>query len=371
MVGGGFMGKAHAIAYAAMPMYFWPAPAIPVRATLVEATNERAADAAQQLGFAHWSSDWRSVIDDPQIDVVDIVTPNDLHEEMVIAAAQAGKHIICEKPLSLNASSARRMLEAAEAAGITHATAFNFRRIPAVVFARQLIDEGAIGDVLDFRGTYLQDWSADPTFPATWRFDKSRAGSGAIGDIGSHVIDFARYLVGEVRQVHAVSSTYIPERPDPESPAGALLRVDVDDWASIQLEFETGQRGSIEVSRLAHGRNNLLGFEVHGTRGTLVFDYEHRDQLKVALADDGARMSGFRTINTGPAHPYGHALWPGPALGNGYAESKIIECFEFFTALTEGRPADPSFVDGYRTAAIVDAIIASTEARAWVEVDSS
>jgi predicted dehydrogenase len=237
-----------------------------------------------------------------------------------------------------------------------------------VVFAKQLIDEGAIGTVLDFRGTYLQDWPASPEFPATWRFQRERAGSGSIGDIGSHVIDFARYLVGEIARVSAVEATYIAERPDPADPGGPPRRVDVDDWASVQLEFDSGVLGSLEVSRVAHGRNNLLGFEIHGTRGSLVFDYEHRDQLKVATADDGDRFNGFRTINTGPAHPYGEALWPGPALGNGYAESKIIECYEFFRAIADGRPADPSFVDGYRAACVVEAIVSSARSRSWTEV---
>lgn len=362
------MGKAHALAYAAMPMFFWPAPAIPVRSLLVEADPDAARDAAARYGFERSTADWRAAVADPEIDVVDIVTPNDLHAEMVEAAAAAGKHIICEKPLALDARDARRMLDAVEAAGVRHATAFNYRRIPAVVFARQLIDEGAIGEVLDFRGTYLQDWPASPEFPATWRFDRRRAGSGAIGDIGSHVLDFARYLVGEISRVSAVDANYIGERPDPADPAAPPRRVDVDDWASVQLEFENGRHGSLEVSRLAHGRNNLLGFEVHGTRGSLVFDYEHRDQLKVALAEDGDRFNGFRTINTGPAHPYGDALWPGPALGNGYAESKILECYEFFRAIVEGRPSDASFVDGHRTACIVDAVIESARQRAWVEV---
>lgn len=361
------MGKAHAIAYAAMPMFFWPPPAIPERHLLVDVDAATAEDSAARLGFTHYSDDWRRAVDDPDIDVIDVVTPNHLHADVVLAALAAGKHVICEKPLARDLADARAMRDAAVRAGTTHATAFNFRRVPAIVFAKQLIADGVIGEVLDFRGTYLQDWSASPEFPATWRFQRDQAGSGAIGDIGSHVIDFARYLVGEIRSVSAVDRTYISERPDPRD-ASASRVVDVDDWSSVQLEFEGGQFGSIEVSRLAHGRNNLLGFEIHGTRGTVAFDYERRDQLKLAVAEDDERYGGFRVINTGPAHPYGQALWPGPALGNGYAETKIIECYEFFRAVAEGRPADPSFEDGYRTACIVEAVLSSAQTRAWTEV---
>lgn len=376
MLGGGFMGKAHALAYAAMPMFFWPPPAMPVRKIVVDVTDEAAADAAQRFGFESWSSDWESVVASDEIDIVDIVTPNNLHAPMAIAAAEAGKHIICEKPLARTSDEAKEMLDAVTKAGVVHMVAFNYRRTPAVALARKLIDEGAIGEILNFRGTYLQDWSADPDSPLSWRFQKAIAGSGALGDIGTHVIDMARYLVGEIVQVQAITRNYIPDRPRQEGGVdklGAAERqadaprgpVDVDDEFLSLIRFEQGAVGSIEATRNAHGRNNFLTFEIHGRKGSIFFDYEHRDALKVAFSDDPADRKGFRTIYTGPQHPYGDGLWPIPALGIGYGETKIIECFDFLTAVVDEALPSPNFNDGYRIARICDAILRSAETESW------
>ncbi len=379
MIGGGFMGKAHAQAYAAMPMYFWPAPAIPRRKVLVDVNPELAAEGAARLGFDEGSSDWRSVVTRADIDVVDIVTPNDSHAEIAIAALKAGKHVICEKPLARTAAEARTMADAARAAGVIHMVAFNYRRTPAVALARKYIDEGRIGKILNFRGTYLQDWSADPNGPLSWRFQKKIAGSGAVGDIGTHVVDFARYLVGEISAVNAVVSTYVKERPlqqsgfdklgaSDKSGAGPKGEVDVDDEMIALLKFQNGAVGSIEATRNAYGRNNFLTFEIHGTKGSISFNYERMDELQVMFADDPADARGFRTVYTGPSHPYGQGLWPIPALGIGYGETKIIECFDFFSAIASGKQPSPNFEDGYRVSAIADAILESGQSERWVTV---
>ncbi len=379
MIGGGFMGKAHALAYAAMPMFFWPAAAIPVRHTVADVSDELANDAANRLGFAHGVSDWRRVIDNPDIHIVDIVTPNDSHPQIAIAAAQAGKHVICEKPLARTVAEARQMLDAVEAAGVIHMVAFNYRHTPAVALARKFIEEGRIGTILNFRGTYLQDWSADPNGPLSWRFQKKIAGSGAVGDIATHVIDMARYLVGEIAAVNAVTRTYIKERPVQNSGIdrlGAAQRltgvpkaaVDVDDEVMTLIRFQDGAVGSVEATRNAYGRNNYLTFEIHGTGGSLHFNYERRDELQVMFADDPADARGFRTIYTGPAHPHGDGLWPIPALGIGYGETKIIECHLFMQAIASGRQPSPNFRDGYRTELVAEAILHSGETGAWVEI---
>ena len=379
LIGAGFMGKAHSLAYAAMPMFFWPAPAMPVRKTVVEVNEDLARDAAARFGFENSSSDWRKVIEDPSIDVVDIATPNNSHPEIAIAAAKAGKHIICEKPLARTAAESLAMLEAVRGTNLVHMVAFNYRRTPAVALAKKLIGEGAIGQVLNFRGTYLQDWSADPNSPLSWRFQKEIAGSGALGDIGTHVIDIARYLVGEISGVNAVLQTYIKDRPvqqggqDKLGAAGKLeglprKAVDVDDEVSTLLRFENGAVGSLEATRNAHGRNNFLTFEVHGTKGSILFNYERRDELEFFDANDPADRRGFRTIYTGPAHPYGGGLWPIPALGIGYGETKIIECFDFFKAIAEGSSVSPNFEDGYQIAVICEAIEQSNELGGWVNV---
>lgn len=378
LIGGGFMGKAHSLAYAAMPMYFWPAPARPVRKTVVDVTEELASTAADRYGWEGFATSWREVVDDPEIDVIDIATPNHLHAEIAIAAAEAGKHIICEKPLAPTAVDAKRMLDAVENAGVVNAVAFNYRRTPAVALAKKYIDEGAIGTVLNFRGTYLQDWSADPDSPLSWRFQRKIAGSGAVGDIGSHVVDLARYLVGEIGEVSSIVSTFITDRPLQSSgfdslggatasggPRGA---VDVDDEAITLVKFRDGAVGSIEATRNAWGRNNFITFEIHGTEGTILFDYEQRDQLQVAFKNDPADRRGFRTVFTGPNTPYGQALWPIPALGIGYGETKIIEAYEFMKAVAEGGSVRPDFADGYQTALVDEAILESGRTGAWVSV---
>ena len=379
LIGAGFMGKAHSLAYVAMPMFFWPAPAIPVRKTIVDVSDSIAAEAAQRFGFEKSTSDWRSVVEDPEIDIIDIATPNHLHAEIAIAAAAAGKHIISEKPLARNGDEAKTMYDAVKNAGIVHMVAFNYRRTPAVALAKKYINEGAIGDILNFRGTYLQDWSADPDGPLSWRFQKSIAGSGSLGDIGTHVVDMARFLCGEITQVNTQLKTWVKTRPlqaggvdklgastkDSTAPRG---EVDVDDEVLSLLEFQNGAIGSLEATRNAHGRNNFLTFEIHGTLGSIYFNYERRDELQVAFASDQADRKGFRTVYTGPAHPYGEGLWPIPALGIGYGETKIIETYDFVKAIMEGGEVSPNFKDGYQINLIADAMAASSQSRSWTSV---
>jgi len=378
MIGGGFMGKAHSLAYAGMPMFFWPAPAVPFRKTVVDINDELAREAAARYGFESWASDWRKVVEDPSIDIVDIVTPNHTHAEIAIAAAKAGKHIISEKPLARTTEEAKRMLDAASEAGVKHMVAFNYRRTPAVSLAKKYIEEGAIGRILNFRGTYLQDWSADPNAPLSWRFRKEVAGSGALGDIGTHVIDLARYLVGEITEVMGIANTWIPERPVSSGPVDKLgtvkssgdvkkAAVDVDDEINTLLRFENGAVGSLEATRNAWGRNNFLTFEIHGDKGSLYFNYERRDELQVCFSDDPDDRRGFRTIYTGPAHPNGAALWPIPALGIGYGETKIIEAHDFISAIVQDTEVSPNFYDGYRIHVICDAILESASSGQWVK----
>jgi predicted dehydrogenase len=379
LVGAGFMGKAHSLAYAAMPMFFWPPPALLVRKAIADITEEAAAEAARRFGFETSTGDWRKLVEDPSIDIVDIATPNNMHCEIAVAAATAGKHIFCEKPLARTSGEARKMLDAVQKAHITHMVAFNYRRTPAIALAKKFIDEGAIGQILNFRGTYLQDWSADPNAPLSWRFQREIAGSGALGDIGTHVLDLARYLAGEIQAVNGTLKTYIPERPiqqggvDKLAAAEKLIgtpmaKVDVDDEVMTLLRFTNGAVGSLEATRNAYGRNNFLTVEAHGTEGSIHFNYERRDELQVFFNADPPDRRGFRTIYTGPAHPYGDGLWPIPALGIGYGETKIVECFDFVGAVVEGRQPSPNFEDGYRIALICDAIAASSERGGWVDL---
>lgn len=379
MIGGGFMGKAHAMAYASMPMFFWPAPAIPHRKVVVDVSDGAAEAARQRFGFDEASSDWRAVVARPDIDVVDICTPNNVHAEIAIAAAKAGKHIICEKPLARTVEEARAMAEAVKQAGVIHMVAFNYRRTPAVALARRYIEEGRIGRILNFRGTYLQDWSADENGPLSWRFQKKIAGSGTVGDIATHVVDLAQYLAGPIAAVNALTRTYIKTRPlqqggvdklgaSEKSAGGERGEVDVDDEVVSMLKFESGAIGSLEATRNAWGRNNFITLEIHGTKGSIVFNYERRDELQVMFADDPADARGFRTVYTGPAHPYGAGLWPIPGLGIGYSETKIVECHDFFSAIATGKQPSPNFQDGLACELVADALLRSGETGLWEAV---
>lgn len=378
MIGGGFMGKAHSLAYSAMPMYFWPAPAMPVKKVIVDINEDLASTAAKRYGWENYSTSWEEVIADPNIDAIDIATPNHLHADIAVAAAKAGKHIICEKPLAHTLDEAKRMVTAAEESGVVTAVAFSYRRTPAIVLAKKYIEEGAIGEVINFRGAYLQDWSADPNSPLSWRFQKNIAGSGAIGDIGSHVVDLARYLVGEISEVSSLVSTFVKTRPLQSSGFDSLGaatggdgprgEVDVDDEAISMIRFENGAVGTLEATRNAWGRNNFIYLEIHGTEGSIVFDYENRDQLQVMFRSDAADRRGFRTVFTGPNTPYGEALWPIPALGIGYGETKIIEAYEFIKAIADNGVVRPDFADGYQAALVDEAIVESGASGQWVKV---
>ncbi len=379
MIGGGFMGKAHAMAYAVMPMFFWPAPAIPHRKVVVDLTDSAAQDARDSFGFDEASSNWKDTVNRSDIDIVDICTPNNAHAEIAIEALRAGKHVICEKPLASTLEESVAMVEAAEASGTTTMVAFNYRRTPAVALAKKFIEEGKIGDVINFRGTYLQDWSADPNGPLSWRFQKSIAGSGAVGDIGTHVVDMAHYLVGPIETVQAITPTYVKTRPMQQGSVDKLgasdkssdaerAEVDVDDEVMSMVRFKSGAIGSIEATRNAWGRNNFLTLEIHGTKGSILFNYERRDELQVMFADDPTEARGFRTIYTGPAHPYGEGLWPIPALGIGYGETKIIECYDFFKAVVEGTQPSPNFQEALLTEKVADALLRSGKTGEWESI---
>ena len=379
LIGGGFMGKAHSLAYSAVPMFFWPSEVMPVKHTIAEFTDKMAQDAAARFGFDNSTSDWKSIIENPEIDLVDIATPNNSHAEIAIAALAAGKHVICEKPLARTVEEAAAMYEAARKSNSVNMVAFNYRRTPAVALAKKYIEDGSIGRIINFRATYLQDWSADPDSPLSWRFQKSVAGSGAVGDILTHVLDLARYLAGEVTGVSAMTNHIITERPLQQSGSDSLGNskggsdapkgaVDVEDEVLSLLKFANGAIGSVEATRNAWGRNNFITLEIHGTEGSIAFNYENRDELQVCFKSDEGDRRGFRTVYTGPNHPNGNALWPIPALGIGYGETKIIEAHDLFTAIAGGEPVRPDFGDGYQVALIDDAILRSAESGQWVQV---
>jgi predicted dehydrogenase len=369
LIGAGFMGKAHSAAYATMQMHVWPAPAQPKLTCLADENLEAARIGAERFGFASFTSDWRALIARPDVDIVDICTPPNSHLEIALEAIRAGKHVLVEKPLAMNSEEARRMWQAAERAGVKNLVGFSYRRTPAVLYARQLIDEGAIGRIYSFRGHYLQDWCVDPEAPRTWRHVARIAGSGTLGDIGSHIIDIARMMTGDIDSVVSLVRRWVDERPETSTPGANKVPVDVDDEAMFLLKFREGSIGRIEASRFSHGRNNYLGFEINGEKGSITFNYEDMTKLGVFLAEGPIERRGLRVISTGPAHPYGQHLWPIPGLGIGFTETKIIEVCDLFDAIISDRRVRPDFEDGYRVSQIVDAVESSGKLNNWVELD--
>lgn len=382
LVGAGFMGKAHVVAYSNMPKFFWPAPAIPVLKTVCDIVPEIAEDAKNRFGFQQCCTDWHDIINDPDIDVVSVCTPNNAHAEIAIAALKAGKHVLCEKPIAAKTEDARAMAEAAEEAkqkGIISMCAYQYRRVPAIVLAKKFIEEGSIGKILNVRGTYLQSWSADPSSPLSWRFKKETAGLGTLGDIGTHVIDIAQYLAGEMESVTAMMNTYITERPVQEGgvdllgtvklgPDAKKDKVDVDDEVSFLCKFKDGAVGSIESTRNAWGRNNFITLEVHGTEGSLYFNYERLNELQVCFANDPDDRRGFKTIYTGPAHFYGEVTWNIPGMNIGYGELKTIEMYEFIKAVAEGKQPSTCFAVGYQLDQVCEAVVKSAKSGNWERI---
>ena len=383
VVGAGFMGKAHCVALSNMPKLFTDAPYVPVFKTVCDIVPEIAEDFKERFSFEKACTDYMDIINDPEIDIVCVCTPNDSHAEISIAALKAGKHVICEKPIATKTEDAKAMAEAAEEAakkGIVSMCGYQYRRVPAIDEAKKIIESGRLGEITNVRAQYLQSWSADPRSPLSWRFVKETAGAGTLGDIFTHALDIAQYLAGNVTDVVSMVKTYINERPVQEGGVDLLGTVklgddakkqvvDVDDEVSILCNFDSGAIGSVEATRMAWGRNNYLTVEVHGTKGSLTWNYERLNELEVCYGmedNDGER--GFRKIYTGPANPHGDVTWNIPGMNIGYGELKAIEAYEFAKAVEGGYQPTTSFTVGYQLDRVCEAVLESNEKKAWVEV---
>jgi predicted dehydrogenase len=356
MLGYAFMGKAHAHAYRTIGHMSWPPPLRPRLVSVAGRDEAAVREAAERYGFEEFATDWRDVVADPRVQLFDNAGPNGLHAEPTIAAAEAGKHVLCEKPLGRDAAEALEIWRRVEAAGVRHMCGFNYRFVPALRLARQLIEAGELGEVLHFRARYLQDWIADPAFPMVWRLDREAAGSGALGDLGAHIVDLARYLAGEPVGVTGVLRTFVRER------TGGT--VDVDDAFEATLELDGGAVGTLEASRLCPGRRNALTLEVNGSRGSLAFDLERINELRLFSTGDAAGAQGFRTILvTDAEHPFAGQWWP-PGHVLGWEHTFVHEIGHLLSAIAgegEVAPHGATFEDGYRAAAVCDAIALASE----------
>jgi predicted dehydrogenase len=344
MLGYAFMGKAHANAYRTVAYMAWP-PSLRPRLVAIAGRDEGAVtEAAERYGFERAVTDWHELVSDPAVQLFDNSGPNNLHAEPTVAAAEAGKHVFCEKPLARTAAESYELWQRVEATGVKHMTAFNYRFVPAVRLARELIESGELGEIHHFRGRYLQDWGS--TTDEAWRFRKEEAGSGALGDLGAHVFDLARYLVGEITAVAGSLRTFMPGR-------------DVDDAFEAVAEFENGAVGTIEATRFAAGRKNHFVWEINGSRGSLAFDLERLNELAVS---EGAR--GFRTLLvTESDHPFLRWWWP-PGHMIGWEHTFVHEAAHLLDAIGNDRSVGPhgaTFEDGYRAAEVCDAIVRSAE----------
>ncbi len=364
IIGSNFMGKAHSNAWSQAARFF----DLPLRPVLQVACARHEASLrafADNWGWRHTETDWRKVIDRDDVDVVDVALPQHLHHEVAIAAAKAGKHIFCEKPMAMNTEEARAMVAAAEEAKVVHYVNHNYRRTPAVRLARQLIDEGRIGRLFHWRGAYQQDWIVDPEFPLTWHLRKETAGSGPHGDLNSHSVDLAHYLVGDIRTVSCLTANFIKERPLPGEGAatfsagtgGAAARgeVTVEDASLMMVEFASGAIGSFEATRFATGRKNRNTFEIYGSEGALAFDLERMNELQFHSRRDPEHAQGFRTIlATESCHPYIKHWWP-PGHIIGYEHEFTHAAADFINAVAGGTPVEPDFRDGLKCIRVLEA----------------
>ncbi|WP_168121109.1 Gfo/Idh/MocA family oxidoreductase [Paenibacillus sp. HB172176] len=377
MVGYKFMGKAHSTAYRALPMFFPNARALPEMKVICGRDPQGVEQAKAQFGWDTAVTDWRELVQRDDIDMVDINAPSDAHKEITIAAAEAGKHLFCEKPLALTLSDSREMLQAAEKAGVKHMVGFNYRFAPAVQLAKKLIGEGRLGQIYHFRGVFLQDWILEPSFPLVWRLQKEIAGSGSHGDLGAHVIDMARFLVGEFEEVIGMNETFVKQRPIAAAMTGLSAKggrssemgeVTVDDATVFMTRFASGALGSIEATRFAAGHRCTNAFEINGSKGSIKFDFERMNELQVYFTDDAEDVQGFRRVlATDPAHAYMDAWWPaGHTIG--YEHTFTHEMLEFMNAIGENRQPVPNFVDGVKCQEVLEAVDLSIAERRWVKL---
>src|SRR5579863_2248807 len=375
LLGYKFMGRAHSNAYRQVSRFF-PGKLTPRMKVIVGRDRAAAEAAARQLGWEEVETDWRKAVERKDIDVVDVSTPGNLHHDMVIAAARAGKHVICEKPLANTLAEAKDMLRAVEKAGVKHMVMHNYRKAPAVAFAKKLVEDGRLGDVYHYHGAYLQDWIIDPQFPLVWRLQKNLAGAGALGDIGSHAIDLAQYLNSDIRAVTSHLTTFIKRRPLAADGAGSWGakgksrrgRVTVDDDANFLARFTNGSAGVFESSRFCGGRRNYNTFQIYGSKGSLAFNIERLNELEFYDRTDAQAEQGFKTIMvTEGVHPYVGAWWP-PGHIIGYEHTFVHAIHDFLVALENDTLPEPNFRDGVKDQSILDAVERSAKSGRWERV---
>jgi len=367
LIGYKFMGKAHSNAWRQVP-HFFNLPAGVRMKTICGRNRTAVKKAAAKLDWENTETDWRCIIADPRIDIVDICTPNESHCEIAVAAAKAGKAILCEKPLARNVDEAEKMAQAVKKARVVNMICHNYRRVPAIALAKQMIERGEIGDrIFHFHARYAQDWIVDPNFPLVWRLQSDPAGSGALGDIFSHIVDLARYLVGEFREICGAMETFVKQRPL-EKNRRVKGKVGVDDAVTMIGRFKNGALASLEATRFAPGRKNSITLEINGSAGSLFFDLEEMNRLRFYNAADPQDRQGFRDILvTEPTHPYIANWWP-PGHVIGYEHTLVHTIADLAKAVAAGKSVQPSFTDGLHNQYVLDAVKESVRINKWIRL---
>lgn len=365
LVGTRFMGKAHSNAWMKVP-FFFDSPLVPVLHTACSRSDSQRATFVDQYHWRKGEAAWENMIESKEIDLVDICTPNDLHMPIALAAANAGKHILCEKPMARNAAEAEEMYQAVKKTGVVHMMIFNYRFVPALALAKEFIRKGKIGDVRHFNAVYYQDWLTDPEFPITWRHDAAVSGSGAHGDMNAHIVDLARFLVGEFKSVIGNQKTFIKERPLSSGKGQGL--VTTDDATSFLATFSNGALGSFLATRLAPGRKNFLRLEIFGSKGSLGFNLERLNELEFYEVGGEPASQGYRQILvTDDSHPYIKAWWP-PGHIIGWEHTFVHQVSELLNGIADKRSVSPNFYDGLRCQQVLDAVVDSTASQRWTEI---
>ncbi|MFS8197926.1 Gfo/Idh/MocA family protein [Streptomyces sp. CWNU-52B] len=374
VVGFGWMGRVHTQAYARVPHHF---PQLSLRPELIAVADEvpgRAEEAAARYGFATAARDWRAVVADPRVQAVSVAAPNFLHREIGVAVAEAGKHLWIEKPVGLTADDARAVAGAVAEAGVQGTVGFNYRNAPAVAAARELIAAGEIGTVTHVRIRLFSDYAAHPEGALTWRYERERGGSGVLGDLASHGVDLARFLLGEIASLTADTAVFVPERARPtgataghaRSAGGELGPVENEDYVSCLLRFASGARGVLEACRISVGEQNNYGFEIHGTKGAVSWDFRRMGELGVSRGTS-FQDQPVSTVYVGPGHGEYAAFQPGAANSMGYDDLKVVEAYNFLRSIAEGTPYGATLEDAVRSAAALDAMARSAEQGTWIE----
>jgi predicted dehydrogenase len=364
LIGAGFMGGTHARAYKAIPAVFGNDVVDPVITVVAEAREGVAKTSAGRWGAERWTTSWEAALAMDGVDVVDICTPPQLHREIGVAAAEAGKHVYCEKPLGCSVEDTRQLSDSARRGGIKTFVGFNYRWSPLIQHLKQLIDRGELGELRHLRASFYSDWAANDSVAWDWRFDAKQAGAGALTDVGSHTLDMVRFLAGEIGQVVGGAKVLVKERSEPGT--SKLHQVDTDDYWAALLVFGSGCVGVVDGSRIATGSKVGFSFEIYGSKGAAKWDFSHMNELQLALEQSEPSGSGFKTIKAGPSHPFQGNFGPAEGLGLGFADTKTIEAYQFLRAVANDEPASPSFEDGLRVAEVLDEIRKSRHLTALV-----